>query len=160
MQAPLACFRGTPDSRNSTAHLSTPPPLRRTASFPQPLTPARSKPPRGLLPRRQGGAGVHANLIQGRNLGPHSCVARVPGDVALPVPNGRAGVGLGGAGRGPQVGEGGPRTGGKVTPGGARALVGERRRSDPEGQWREAPPGGGAATRVLLSGLPPVAAPL
>ena len=29
-----------------------------------------------------------------------------------------------------QVGEGAPRTGGKVTPGGAGALVGEPRRSD------------------------------
>ena len=99
-------------------------------------------------------------MTHGRNLGPHSCVAQVPGDVALPAPNGGAGVGLGGAGRGAQVGERAPRTGGKVTPGGARTLVGERRRSDPEGQGREAPLGGGAAPRVLLSGLPPVAAPL
>lgn len=67
-------------------------------------------------------------------------------------------MGWGGAGRRAQppmqVGEGAPRTGGKVTPGGAGALVGERRRSDQESQGR-----GGSARGRSRYPRPAVGAP-
>lgn len=64
--------------------------------------------------------------------------------------------------RGRGVGEGASHTRQKV----ARQRVGSARGGEPGfhtrdvGRGGEAPPGGGAATRILLSGLPPVAAPL
>lgn len=114
-------------------------------------------------------------MIEGRNPGTHPCIDQVPREVTTPFPNQRPGVRWGGriseAGRCHRAERSGAGGGGGVVVVRARGTrwpgKGWERKEGSGGFQRrdttrggEAPPGGGAATRVPLSGLPPVAAPL